>query len=126
MSALQALEIVGQLHGGAQQCFAGLFRLRADAAIGDGCREMLHFLGDHRRRVQLQHAQRAFHLSQLGSHAMHQARVVGLFGERTDIRLHLFQRGVELRLDPAQRRVLDRFAERAHAGSPNGRRNVLT
>ena len=72
--ALQALEVVGQQHDAAQQCGAGA------VAVGDGAamqaqRDLLHLLGHHRRRVQLDHAQGALHLVQVAGAQAHAADV---------------------------------------------------
>ena len=113
VAALQALEIVGQQHHAAHQHRAGT------VAVGHGAflqrlGQALHLLGHHRRRIQLDHAQRALHLVQVARAEAHAAGVGGVGGEVLDLDPRLAQGLVELRLDPAERGVVDGVAQCRH------------
>ena len=106
MPALQAFQVIGQQHHAAHQRGAGFVAV-GDAPVAVGTQrvgEALHFLGDHRRGIQLDHAQRALHLVQVAGAEAHAAGVGGIFGEGLDVHARLAQGLVELRLDPAERR----------------------
>ena len=113
VAALQAFQVIGQQHHAAHQRRAGFVAV-GHRALLQGLGQPFHFLGDHRRGVQLDHAQGAVHLVQVaGAHA-HARGVGGIFGERLDLLPGLAQGFVQLGLDPAQRGGVDRFAQRGH------------
>ena len=118
--ALQPLQVVGQQHRAPHQGGAG------GVAIGhfvvlQRLGQPLHFLGHHRRRVQLDHAQRALHLVQVAGAESHPAGVGRILDEGLDLQPRLGQGLVKLRLDPAQRGVVDRVAKRhRHRAPPSG------
>ena len=70
MAALQALQVVGQLHHAAHQRRAGFVAI-GDRALLQRDRQPLHLLGHHRRRVQLDHPQGAVHLVQVAGARTH-------------------------------------------------------
>jgi hypothetical protein len=119
VAALQALEVVGQEHHAAHQRAAGF------VAVGDGAlgalrndqrvRQAFHFLRDHRRCVELHHAQRAVHLVQEAGAGAHQGGVGRILREGLDFPARLAQGLVDLRLDPAERGGVDGVAQRGHA-----------
>ena len=111
VAALQTLEVIGQQHDAAHQRRAGFVARSAHDRDSQRLRQLLHLLGDHRRGVQLDHAQRALHLVQVLRAQAHLAAVAGIFGEGLDLDARLAQRLVELRLDPAERGVVDRVAQ---------------
>jgi hypothetical protein len=113
VAALQALQVVRQLHHATHQRGAGVFMVR-DAAACERLRQPLHLLGHHRRRVQLHHPQGAVHLVQEAGAKAHAAGVAGRVGEGLDLVPSLAQGLVQLRLDPAERGGVDRVADRAH------------
>ena len=114
--ALQPLKIVGQQHGAAHQGGAGdiaprhLVRLQRP-------RQLLHFLGDHRRGIQFHHAQGALHLVQVTRAEAHATGVGRVFDKGFDFKPGLAQGFVQLRLDPAQRGVVDRVTQRHRHGA---------
>ena len=117
VAALQALKIIRQQHHAAHQRGAG------GIAVGHGGvlqrdRQPLHFFGDHRRGVQLDHAQGALHLMQHLCADAHAAGVGRIVGKAFDLDPDHAQGFVELGLDPAQRAVFDRFVERGHRAPP--------
>ena len=118
MAALQAFEVVGQQHDAAQQRGAGGVAV-ADGAGVQRLRDQLHLLGDHRRRVQLDHAQRALHLVQVTRAQAHPADVGWILDVVLELGLGEAQRLVELGLDPAQRGVFEGFAQRSHRCTPH-------
>jgi hypothetical protein len=115
--ALQPLEVIGQQHHAAHERGAGGVAV-ADVADLQGLRELFHLLGHHRRRVQLDHAQRALHLVQVAGAEAHAATVAGILGEAFDLDPRLAQGLVELGLDPTQRGVVDRVAQGRHCAAP--------
>ena len=117
MPALQAFEIVGEQDDAAQQRGAGRVAV-ADAAGMERQRHLLHFLGHHRRRIQLDHAQRALHLVQVAGAQPHPADVGLVLDVILEFGLGQAQGLVELGLDPAERGVLERFAQRGHRSPP--------
>ena len=117
MAALQAFEVIGQLHHAAHQRRACVVAL-GDLAAQQRQREAFHFLGNHRRGVQLDHAQRAVHLVHVPGADAHVRGLRGIFGKRLDLLACLAQRGIELGLDPAQRRRVDRVAQHGHRFAP--------
>ena len=117
MPALETLEIIGQQQHAAQQ------RGRGGVPVGGGVvaqrvGQPLHFLDDHRRRVQLHHAQGALGLVQITGAQTHPARVVGGFDEALELDPCLAQHLVEFGLDPAEHRVVDGVAEPVHRVAP--------
>ncbi len=121
MAVLQALQVVGQQHRAAHQRGAGLVAVGHLAVLhGDG--QQFQFLGDHRRGVQLDHAQGALHLVQVAGAEAHATGVGRVLDEGFDLPAHLPQGLVQLRLDPAQRGMAHRIAQRAHRrASADGR-----
>ncbi len=117
VTVLQALEVIGQQHAAAHQGGAGFVTVR-HLARTDGVGQLLHFLGDHGRGIQLDHAQGALHLVQVTGAEAHAATVGRIFHEVLDLVAHLAQGLVQLWLDPAQGRMAHGIAQRAHAGSP--------
>ncbi len=113
VAALQSLEVIGQQDDAAHEHRAG------GVAVGhrpflQRLRQPLHLLGDHRRRIQLDHAQRALHLVQVTGAEAHATGVGRVGGEVLDLDPRLAQGLVELRLDPAERRVVDGVAQSGH------------
>ncbi len=117
VAVLQALQVVGQQHAAAHQGGAGFVAVRHFART-DGVGQLLHFLGHHGRRVQLDHAQGALHLVQVAGAEAHAAAVGRVFGVILDLVAHLAQGLIQLRLHPAQCGVAHGIAQRAHARSP--------
>ena len=112
MPALQAFEVIGQQHHATHQRGAGFVAI-ARLAVGERRRQRFHFLADHRRRVQLEHAQAALHLMQERGAGVHAAGVARILGVGLDLQPRLAQGLVELRLDPAERGEIDRVAKRS-------------
>ncbi len=117
VAVLQAFEVIGQQHGAAHQGGAGLVAVR-HGAIAHGVGQQLQFLGHHRRGIQLDHPQRALHLVQVAGTEAHAAGVGRIFDEVFDLAARLAQGLVQLRLDPAQRRVAHRIAQGIHRALP--------
>ena len=116
--ALQAFQVVRQLHHAAHQRRARLVAVGGGAAL-ERARQLLHFAGDHRRRMQLQHAQGALHLVQVAGAGAHAFAVFRRFGEGLDLEPRLAQGLVDLGLHPAERGVVDGIPERrGHRGAP--------
>ena len=113
VAALQALEVVGQQHDAAEQRRAGAVALADGAGVQRHC-DLFHLLGHHRRGVQLDHAQRALHLVQVAGAQPHPADVGRIVDVVLQLGLGQAQRFVELGLDPAQRGVVEGFAQRSH------------
>src|SRR5690606_7305269 len=116
VATLQSFKVIRQQHDAAHHgraCVVPVCRL----AAGQRQRQQFHFLGDHRRRMQLDHPQRAVHLVQqvgTGAHAGGITRVHGSFREGLDLMPGLAQRFIQLGLDPAQRGGVDCLPQRAH------------
>ena len=117
VAVLQSLEVVGQQHGAAHQGRAGLVAI-AGRPLLHRLGEQLHLLGDHRRGVQLDHAQGSLHLVQVTGAEAHAAGIRRILGERLDLVARLAQGLVKLRLDPSQHRVAHRVAQGAHRRLP--------
>ena len=118
--ALQPLQVVGQQHRAAHQGGAGSIAIGYFAVL-QRLGQPLHFLGNHRRRVQLDHPQGALHLVQVAGAEAHPAGIGRVLDEGLDLQPRLGQGLVKLRLDPAQRGVVDRVAKRhRHRASPSG------
>ena len=116
--ALQAFQVVRQLHHAAHQRRAHLVAVGGGAAL-ERARQLLHFAGDHRRRMQLQHAQGALHLVQVAGAGAHAFAVFRRFGEGLDLEPRLAQGLVDLGLHPAERGVVDGIPERrGHRDAP--------
>src|SRR5690606_36104300 len=113
VAALQALQVVGQQHHAAHQHRAGVVAVGHPALL-QRLGQPLHFLGHHRRGVQLHHAQGALHLVEVAGAEAHAAGVGGIGGEVLDLDPRLAQGLVQLRLDPAERGVVDRVAQSGH------------
>lgn len=113
VAVLQALQVIGQQHGAAHQHRAGLVAV-ADLTGLHRVGEQFQFFGHHRRRVQLDHPQRALHLVQIARAEPHPTGVGRFFGEVLDLVARLAQRFIQLRLDPAQCGVAHRIAKRTH------------
>nr|WP_254696155.1 hypothetical protein [Lysobacter enzymogenes] len=113
VAALQAFQVIRQQHHAAHQRRAGFVAV-VHAALLQRQRQPLHFLGDHRRGVQLDHAQGAVHLMQMIRAHAHARGVGGIFGKRLDLLPRLAQGFVQLGLDPAQRGGVDGFAQGGH------------
>ncbi len=106
ITALQALEVIGHLHHAAHQRGVGVIGLGHFGAI-QGADQLLHFLHDGGRTIELDHAQRSLHLMQLVGALLHEAGVVGAFDIRLQ-RLACTRQGlVQLGLDPIQRGEID-------------------
>ncbi|EFF46604.1 conserved hypothetical protein [Xanthomonas citri pv. aurantifolii str. ICPB 10535] len=110
---LQALQVIGQQHGAAHQHCAGFIAV-GDLARLHGLGQQLELFGHHRRRIQLDHAQRALHLVQVAGAEPHPTGVGGFFGKVFDLVARLAQRLVQFWLDPAQCGVTHRIAKRTH------------
>ena len=118
--ALQPLQVVGQQHRAAHQRGAGGVAI-GHLVVLQRLGQALHFLGHHRRRIQLDHAQGALHLVQVAGAEAHPAGIGRILDEGLDLKPRLGQGLVELRLDPAQRGVVDRVAKRhRHRAPPCG------
>ena len=106
VAALHTLEIIGDLHHAAHQHAIGIVAI----AHGTGLQrlgELLHLLDQHRRAVQLDHAQGAVDLVQVIG-APTDATLVGRVVDVGFQRLARLAQGlVELVLDPTQRGELD-------------------
>ena len=117
--ALQAFQVVGQQHHAAHQRRAGLVAVGGGAAL-ERARQLLHFAGDHRRRMQLQHAQGALHLVQVAGAGAHAFAVFRRLGEGLDLEPRLAQGLVDLGLHPAERGVVDGIPQRrGHRDAPS-------
>ncbi len=107
VAALQALEVIGELHHAAHQHGIGFVAL-LDRVVEQRLGDALHFLDDHRGAVELDHAQRALHLMQVHGAAFAHQRDVG---RTVDVRLEcvarLLQGRIELMLDPVERSEVD-------------------
>ena len=123
VAVLQSFQVVGQQHGAAHQGGAGLVAI-AGPALLQHLGEQLHFLGDHRRRIQLDHAQAALHLVQVAGAEAHAAGIGRILDEGFDLVARLAQGLVQLRLDPAQHCMAHRVAQCAHRRPPSGRTSV--
>lgn len=134
VAALQALEVIGQLHHAAHEHRVGLVALAHGVGherIGDA----LHVLDHHRRAVQLDHAQGALHLVQVTRAVAQRLRVVGFFHLEFERFARLGERGIECRFHPAQRsegtivvkfHAVDLDGEAAcDAGAPSRREAVV-
>ena len=106
VSALQAFQIIRQLHRAAHQRGVSLLAI-LDAAFQQRLRQVLHLFGHHRCAVQFEHAQRALHLMQLRDANLHLATVATILGVRLQRLTSLPEGFVELRLDPAQGGEID-------------------
>ena len=124
MPALQALQVVRQLHHAAHQRRASLVAIAGGAAL-QRTRQVLHLLGHHRRRMQFQHAQGAKHLVQVAGAGAHALAVAGRLGEGLDLDPRLAQGLVDLGLHPAERGVVDGIPQRrGHRDAPVMPRNA--
>ena len=101
VAALQALEVVGQLHDAAHQHGIRLVAV-LHAAVQQRAGEVLHLLGHHRRAVQLDHAQGALHLVQVGCAEAHLAGVGRILDVGLQRVARLLEGFVQFALDPAQ------------------------
>ncbi len=110
---LQALQVIGQQDGAAHQHRAGFIAI-GDLAHLHGLGQQLELFGHHRRRIQLDHAQRALHLVQVAGAEPHPTGIGRFFGKIFDLVARLAQRLVQLWLDPAQCGVTHRIAKRTH------------
>ena len=118
MAALQPLQVIRQLHHAPHQCRTGVVAPRG-LVRSQRAGQLLHFLGNHRRRVQLEHAQRALHLVQICHAATHALYLFRRFGEGLDLDPRLAQGLVDLRLHPAERGVVDGIPQRrGHRDAP--------
>ncbi len=118
--ALQPLQVIGQQHRAAHQAGAGGFAL-GDLAFLQRLGQAFHLFGHHGRRVQLHHPQGALHLVQVSGTEAHPAGIGWRLDERLDLQPRLGQGLVKLRLDPPQRGVVDRVAQRGgHRAFPHG------
>ena len=102
VTGLHALEIVRQLDHAAHQHGIAFITL-GDGAGKQGVGKALHLFDEHGRAIQLDHAQGALRLMQIGRTKAHEAGI----GRLVDIGLEgltcLLEGLVELALDPAQR-----------------------
>ncbi len=101
VTALQSLQIVGQLHHAAHQHGVAVLAL-AHLLLEQRSREPLHLLDQHRRAVQLDHAQGSLHLVQVTGAEADQAGIGRILDVRLQGLARLLERRVELLLDPAQ------------------------
>ncbi|MEG3158094.1 hypothetical protein SNE33_09405 [Lysobacter zhanggongensis] len=113
MTALQPLEVIGQLHGATHEHRAGVVAV-GDLAVHQRQGEALHLLGHHRRGIQLDHAQRAVHLVQVPGAGAHPVRIVRRLDVGLDLLPRLAQGLVEFGLDPAERGGVDCVAHHGH------------
>ncbi len=110
VAALQALEVVGQLHDAAHQRRVAGIAL-GDLALDQGLGQLLHFLGDHGGAVELDHAQGALHLVQQVGAGLELARVLAFLDVGFQRQAGLAQGLVELGLDPGERGEIDVFVQ---------------
>ena len=110
VAALQALEVVGQLHDAAHQ------RGVAGVALGDAvfhqrAGQLLHLLGHHGGAVEFDHAQRSLHLVQVVHAGLELAGILAFLDVGLERLASLAQRLVELGLDPSERGEIDVFVK---------------
>ena len=118
MAALQAFQVIRQLHHAAHQGRTGIIP-PGGLVLAKGLRQLLHFLGNHGRCVQLKHAQGAMHLVQVPDTALHAGYVIRRFCEGLDLDPRLAQGLVDFGFYPAERGVIDRIAKRrGHRDAP--------
>ena len=99
---LHALEVIGQLDHAAHEHGIAFFALRH--GVGQqGFGQPLHFLDNHRRAIQLDHAQGALRLMQVGRAEAHEAGVGRILDICLERLARLLQRVVKFALDPVQR-----------------------
>ncbi len=110
MSALQPLQVVGQLHDALHQDRIGVVAI-LDLAVDQRPRQLLHFLGNHRRAVELDHAQRALHLVQQVGAGPQLGRALAFLDVVLQRVARLPKRLVELGLDPGKRGEIDIFVQ---------------
>ena len=103
---LKPFQVIGQLHDAAHKHGAS-FILIGDRAFEQGDSQLLHLLGNHRRRIQLDDAQGALDLVQIGRTEADLAGVRGILGVRLQCLPCLLQGLVKFALDPSQRGVVD-------------------
>ncbi len=122
MARLQALEIIRQLHHAAHQHGVALVTL-PDAAVQQTLGEPLHVFRDHRRAVQLHHAQAALHLMQICHAGTHRLEIRRILDVCLQVLASLRHRCVKRLLDPAQRGELAVLVQ-FHAATPDARRHA--
>ena len=104
-AALQAFEVVGQLHDAAHQGTEGVVAI-LDAAGDQRLGQRVHFLRDHRRAVELDHAQRTVHLGEPVGAQFELGRVLAVLDVVLQALAGQLEGFVDLRLDPGQRGVV--------------------
>ena len=118
MAALQPFQVIGKLHDAAHQRGAA-FLARLDSAGSQRTRELLHLVGDHRRRLQFEHAQGTQHLVQVVGASTHGRAIGGILEVGFDLDPRLAQGLVDLGLHPSERGVVDGITQRRrHRDAP--------
>ena len=118
VAALQALQVIRQLHHAAHQRRQGVVAI-SGGALEQGTGQLFHLAGHHRRGLQLQHAQGALHLVQVAGTSAHRRCVRRVFDEGLDLEPRLAQGLVDLGLHPTERGVVDCIAQRrGHREAP--------
>ena len=122
VAALQALEVVGQLHDAAHQRGIAAVAL-GDAVVHQRARQLLHLLGHHGGAVEFNHAQRSLHLVQVVHAGLELAGILAFLDVRLQRLACLAQRFVKLGFDPSQRgEIVVLLKPHAEVLSRHGRR----
>ena len=124
MAALQAFQVIRQLHHAAHQRRQRVIAV-ARHALQQRAGKLFHLASHHRRRLQFEHAQGALHLVQVTGARAHGRHVRGGFDEGLDLEPRLAQGLVDLGLHPAERGMVDGIAQRrGHREAPLSPRNA--
>jgi hypothetical protein len=118
VSALQAFQVIGQLHDAAHEHGIAVV-LGLHLAVEQGQRDAFHFLHDHGRAIQLDHAQGALHLVQVGRAEAHQARVGRILDVGLERLARLLEGFVEFLLHPIEGGEVDVVVLQLHGLSLN-------
>ncbi len=99
--ALDAIQVHRQLQDGLHQHFQGFAQV-ADAVFHQRLGQVLHFLGQQRRPVELDHLQRAVDLMHIGQAEPHAGRILRVLDERLQGMPRLFKGLGYFAFDPFQ------------------------
>lgn len=102
---LDPVEVDRQLQDRLHQHFQGLALVR-HATVQQGLDQLLHFLGEQGRAVELDHLQGALHLVHVGQAEPHAGRVLRVLDERFQRLARLFQGFGDLAFHPFQSDVV--------------------
>ncbi len=102
---LDPVEVDRQLQDRLHQHFQGLALVR-HATVQQGLDQLLHFLGEQGRAVELDHLQGALHLVHVGQAEPHAGRVLRVLDERFQRLARLFQGFGDLAFHPLQSDVV--------------------